>query len=86
MNDADKFIIRKAVLALTKTGIPRSTSIDDDVRNLHDVNSKGINLWDYVTAIGAQLSRPPYDPYRETVSLDISIGRARLEKLIWIYL
>ena len=59
MNDADKFMIRKAVLELAKTGTPRFTSIDDDVRNLPNVNSKAINLWDYVTAIGAQLSRPP---------------------------
>ncbi|MGZ5510349.1 MAG: glutamate synthase-related protein [Nitrososphaeraceae archaeon] len=81
MNDADKFIIRKAVLELAKRGTPRFTSIDDDVRNLPKVNSKAINLWDYVTAIGAQLSRPSYDPYRETISLDISIGRKRSRKV-----
>jgi hypothetical protein len=28
------------------------------------------------------LSRPPYDPYRETISLDISIGRKRSRKVI----
>ena len=50
LNDADKFIIRKAILELAKTGTPRFTSIDDDVRNLPKVNSKAINLWDYVTA------------------------------------
>ncbi len=82
MNDADKFIIRKAVLQLAKTGKPRSTSIDDDIRKLHDVNSKGTNLWNYVTALGAQLSRPPYDPYRETVNLDISIGRGKSRKVV----
>jgi hypothetical protein len=81
LNDADKFIIRKAVLELAKTGTPRFTSIDEDVRNLPKVNSKTINLWDYVTAIGAQLSRPPYDPYRETISLDISIGRKKSRKV-----
>lgn len=81
MNDANKFIIRKAVLELAKTGTPRSTSIDDDVRNLHNINSKIVNLWDYVTAIGAQLSRPPYDPYRETISLSTSIGRKRHKKV-----
>ena len=81
MNDADKFIIRKAVLELAKTGTPRFTSIDDDVRNLPNVNSKAVNLWDYVTAIGAQLSRPPYDPYRETINLDISIGRKTSRKV-----
>lgn len=82
MNDADKFIIRKAVLELAKTGKPRSTSIDDEVRKTHEINFKAINLWDYVTAIGAQLSRPPYDPYRETVNLDISIGRGKSRKVV----
>jgi len=82
LNDADKFIIRKAVLKLAKTGKPRSTSIDDEVRKTHEINFKAINLWDYVTAIGAQLSRPPYDPYRETVNLDISIGRGNSRKVV----
>jgi len=82
LNDADKFIIRKAVLELAKTGKPRSTSIDDEVRKTHEINFKAINLWDYVTAIGAQLSRPPYDPYRETVNLDISIGRGKSRKVV----
>lgn len=82
MNDADKFIIRKAVLELARTGKPRSTSIDDEVRKTHEINFKAINLWDYVTAIGAQLSRPPYDPYRETVNLDISIGRGKSRKVV----
>jgi hypothetical protein len=82
LNDADKFIIRKAILELAKTGTPRFTSIDDDVRNLYNISSKAINLWDFVTAIGAQLSRPPYDPYRETINLDISIGRKRSRKVI----
>jgi len=81
LNDADKFIIRKAVLELAKTGTPRFTSIDDDVRNLPKVNSKATNLWDYVTAIGAQLSRPPYDPYRETISLNITIGRKKSRRV-----
>lgn len=82
MNDADKFSIRRAVLELAKTGKPRSTSIDDEVRKTHEINFKAINLWDYVTAIGAQLSRPPYDPYRETINLDISIGRGKSRKVV----
>lgn len=82
MNDADKFSIRRAVLELAKTGKPRSTSIDDEVRKAHEISSKAINLWDYVTAIGAQLSRPPYDPYRETINLDISIGRGKSRKVV----
>jgi len=82
LNDADKFIIRRAVLELAKTGKPRSTSIDYEVRKTHEINFKAINLWDYVTAIGAQLSRPPYDPYRETVNLDISIGRGKSRKVV----
>ena len=73
--------LEKLYWSLQREGIPRFTSIDDDVRNLPKVNSKAINLWDYVTAIGAQLSRPSYDPYRETISLDISIGRKRSRKV-----
>ena len=44
---------------------------------------KTINIWDSITALGAQLSRPPYDPYREIINLEISIGREQcLNKVI----
>jgi len=64
-------------LELARTGMPRSSSIDDDIRhNNQNQNSyEMINLWDYVTTLGAQLSRPAYDPYRETINLDTTIGR-----------
>ena len=39
------------------------------------IEPKTEDLWDCITALGAQLSRPPYDPYREIIDLDISIGR-----------
>jgi Conserved region in glutamate synthase len=78
LNNSEKFLIRKSILELARTGMPRSNSIDDDIRhNNQNKNSYEIvNLWDYVTALGAQLSRPAYDPYRETINLDTSIGRS----------
>ena len=52
-------------------------SIDDDIRhnNQNKISHETVNLWDYVTALGAQLSRPPYDPYREKINLDTIIGK-----------
>lgn len=82
MNDSDKFMIRRAVLELAKAGIPRTASIDDNIRKTHNLNFRAINLWDYVTLIGAQLSRPAYDPYRETINLDISIGIGKSRKIV----
>jgi hypothetical protein len=40
-------------------------------------NNHDANLWDCVTALGAQLSRPPYDPYREIINLGTKMGRRR---------
>jgi hypothetical protein len=70
-------------LELARTGMPRSTSIDDDIRhNNQNKNSyETVNLWDYVTALGAQLSRPAYDPYREAINLDTTIGRSSSYKV-----
>lgn len=78
MNNSEKFLIRKSILELARTGIPRSNSIDDDIRhnNQNKISYDTVNLWDYVTALGAQLSRPAYDPYRETINLDTTIGRS----------
>lgn len=77
MNIKDKFIVRSSILELAETGTPRNISIDDKIRTNN--NEKGmikvVNLWDCITALGAQLSRPPYDPYREIINLEISIGR-----------
>lgn len=75
LNTSDKFIVRKSILELAKTGKPRLSSIDYEIRHGQKEGSEIGNLWDYVTVLGAQLSRPPYDPYRETISLDTSLGR-----------
>ena len=83
MNNSEKFLIRTSILELARTGMPRSTSIDDDIRNNNqNKNSyETVNLWDYVTALGAQLSRPAYDPYREAINLDTTIGRSSSYKI-----
>ena len=85
MNVKEKYIIRSSILELAETGLPRDISIDEKI-NLEQKNgdrTKTANLWDYITALGAQLSRPPYDPYREIIDLDISIGRRQcLNKVI----
>ena len=78
MNVKEKFIIRSSILELAETGLPRNISIDDKIRfekKNDDDSTKTEDLWNYITALGAQLSRPPYDPYREIIDLDISIGR-----------
>jgi hypothetical protein len=64
LNNSEKFLIRKSILELARTGLPRSNSIDDDIRhnNQNKISYETVNLWDYVTALGAQLSRPAYDP------------------------
>ncbi|HSF00497.1 MAG TPA: hypothetical protein VLA48_06335 [Nitrososphaeraceae archaeon] len=83
MNNSEKFLIRKSILELARTGMPRSNSIDDDIRhnNQNKISYETVNLWDYVTALGAQLSRPAYDPYRETINLDTTIGRSSFYKV-----
>lgn len=80
MKEEDKYIIRKSLLELATKGV-RSTSIDRELsaKNSHRISNISDNdihnLWDSVTLLGAQLSRPAYDPYRETISLTTSIGR-----------
>jgi len=78
MNVKEKFIIRSSILELAETGVPRNISIDDKIKlekKNDDDSTKTEDLWNYITALGAQLSRPPYDPYREIIDLDICIGR-----------
>ena len=84
MNIKEKFIIRSSILELAETGLPRNVSIDDKIR-LEQKNGdepKTEDLWNCITALGAQLSRPPYDPYREIIDLDISIGRKQCSNKI----
>ncbi|HJT84420.1 MAG TPA: hypothetical protein VJ697_08050 [Nitrososphaeraceae archaeon] len=83
MKNSDKFLIRNSIMELARTGMPRLSSIDDDIRNNNQNKNSyiPINLWDYVTSLGAQLSRPAYDPYRETIDLDTNIGRTSSYKV-----
>jgi hypothetical protein len=79
MNVKEKYIVRSSILELAETGFPRNISIDDRIRleQKDSDKSKAKDLWDCITALGAQLSRPPYYPYREIIDLDISIGRKK---------
>ena len=85
MNIKEKYIIRSSILELAETGLPRNISIDEKIRleQKDGDRAKTKDLWDCITALGAQLSRPPYDPYREIIDLDISIGRRQcLNKVV----
>ena len=84
MNIKEKYIIRSSILELAETGLPRNISIDEKIR-LEQKDGDGAktqDLWNCITALGAQLSRPPYDPYREIIDLDISIGRKQCSNKI----
>ena len=85
MNNKEKFIIRSSILELTESGTPRNISIDDKIKNnIHNEREreKTLNFWDCITALGAQLSRPPYDPYREIINLAISVGRRQCQNKV----
>ncbi len=85
MNIKEKYIIRSSILELAETGLPRNISIDERIRleQKDGDRAKTRDLWDCITALGAQLSRPPYDPYREIIDLDISVGRRQcLNKVV----
>jgi len=73
----EKAIIRKSILELCNTGLPRKESTDDGIRTIREKSGseKEGNLWEYIVALGAQLSRPPFDPYREKIKLATEIGR-----------
>jgi len=77
LNPKEKFIIRSSILELAETGTPRNTSIDEKIGmdRKQRGNERTSNIWDCITALGAQLSRPPYDPYREIINLGVSVGR-----------
>ena len=79
----EKAIIRKSILELCNTGLPRKKSTDDVIRTIREKSGseKEGNLWEYVVALGAQLSRPPFDPYREKIKLTTKIGRKGDQKV-----
>ena len=78
----EKALIRKSILELCNTGLPRQESTDDGIRTIRERGSeKEENLWEYVVALGAQLSRPPFDPYREKIKLTTEIGRKGDQKV-----
>jgi len=80
----EKAIIRRSIIDLCKADSIRKESTDDAIRTVREkrvTNSKE-NLWDYVVALGAQLSRPPFDPYREKIKLKTEIGRKGITKTI----
>jgi hypothetical protein len=72
----EKALIRKSILELCNTGLPRKESTDDVIRTIRGKSDseKERNLWEYIVALGAQLSRPPFDPYREKIKLTTKIG------------
>lgn len=79
----EKAAIRKSILELCNKGIPRSLSIDDQIRKISNTKeTSNENLWDSVVVLGAQLSRPPFDPYREEIKLETKIGRSGTRKVI----
>jgi hypothetical protein len=85
MNNKEKFIIRSSILELAESGTPRNISIDDKIKNNNHnerEREKTLNFWDCITALGAQLSRPPYDPYREIINLAISVGRRQCQNKV----
>jgi hypothetical protein len=79
----EKALIRKSILELCNTGLPRKESTDDVVRTIRGKSGseKEGNLWEYIVALGAQLSRPPFDPYREKIKLTTKIGRKGDQKI-----
>jgi len=82
MDNREKFAIRSSILELSENGLPRDKSIDDKIRKDKIMGEKTIDIWDSITALGAQLSRPPYDPYREIINLDISVGREQCQNKV----
>jgi len=79
----EKALIRKSILELCNTGMPRQKSTDDVIRTIREKSGseKEGNLWEYIVALGAQLSRPPFDPYREKIKLTAKIGRKGDQKI-----
>ncbi len=84
MNNKEKFATRSSILELAGSGTPRNISIDDKIKANHKEREreKTSNYWDCITALGAQLSRPPYDPYREIINLGMCVGRKQCQNKV----
>ena len=80
----EKAVIRRSILDLCKADSIRKESTDDAIRAIREKRGTKYkeNLWDYVVALGAQLSRPPFDPYREKIKLKTEVGRKGTTKTI----
>ncbi|MDH3678120.1 MAG: hypothetical protein OEQ12_07460 [Nitrosopumilus sp.] len=80
----EKAVLRRSIIDLCKVDSTREESTDDAIRKVREKrgNDDKENLWDYVVALGAQLSRPPFDPYREKIRLKTEIGRKGTTKII----
>ena len=64
--------------------MPRASSIDPQTRRSYNEGEREEreNLQDCITVLGAQLSRPPYDPYRESINLETALGRNCNKKVV----
>ncbi len=80
----EKAVLRRSIIELSKVDSTRKESTDDAIRTVREKRGTDDkeNLWDYVVALGAQLSRPPFDPYREKIKLKTEIGRKGTVKTI----
>ena len=80
----EKAVLRRSIIELCKVDSTRKESTDDAIRAAKEKRGRDDeeNLWDYVVALGAQLSRPPFDPYREKIKLKTEVGRKGTTKTI----
>ena len=80
----EKAVLRRSIIDLCKVDSTRKESTDDAIRAVREKRGTDYkeNLWDYVVALGAQLSRPPFDPYREKIKLKTEIGRKGTTKAV----
>lgn len=79
----EKATLRRSIIDLCNS-VPRKESTDDAIRAVREKRKteNDENLWNFVVALGAQLSRPPFDPYREKIKLLTEVGRKGTIKTI----
>lgn len=71
MLPTEKKFHRGPVLKTAIKGMVPEQSVDDLLRGLQPK----VHPWESITVLGAQLSRPPYDPYREIIDTSLRLGR-----------